>query len=103
MRETSHHTKHVESTANLLQFSIVFVHGLSGDRETTWTAKDATEPWPKTLLPSLLSKAQVLTFGYDSHVADWWGGVSQNRTRNHAWNLLTTLASYREGDGTVGG
>lgn len=27
----------------------------------------------------------------------------QNRIADHAWNLLTSLASYREGDDTVGG
>ncbi|KAK4233072.1 hypothetical protein C8A03DRAFT_39245 [Achaetomium macrosporum] len=79
---------------------IVFVHGLTGDREKTWTARDASEPWPKTLLPSELPTARVLTFGYDAYVADWQGVVSQNRIANHAWNLLTSLASYRERDDT---
>jgi hypothetical protein len=44
----------------------------------------------------------MLTFGYDAYVADWRGVVSQNRVGNHAWNLLTALASYREKDDTVG-
>jgi len=35
-------------------------------------------------------------------VADWQGVVSQNRIANHAWNLLTSLATYREDDDTVG-
>jgi hypothetical protein len=35
-------------------------------------------------------------------VADWRGVVSQNRIANHAWNLLTSLASYRDNDDTVG-
>lgn len=50
----------------------------------------------------MLPTARVLTFGYDAYVADWRGVVSQNRIANHAWNLLTSLASYRENDGTVG-
>ncbi len=78
------------------------MHGLTGDRETTWTAHDASEPWPKALLPSKLPTARVLTFGYDAYVADWRGVVSQNRIANHAWNLLTSLALYREDDDTVG-
>ncbi|KAJ4289946.1 hypothetical protein N0V88_006744 [Collariella sp. IMI 366227] len=79
---------------------IVFVHGLTGDREKTWTASNASEPWPKALLPSELPTARVLTFGYDAYVADWRGMVSQNRIANHAWNLLTSLVSYRERDDT---
>ncbi|RYP55419.1 hypothetical protein DL770_010923 [Monosporascus sp. CRB-9-2] len=80
---------------------IVFVHGLTGNRDSTWTARDTTEPWPKTLLPSMLPTARVLTFGYDAYVADWRGMVSQNRIAKHSWNLLTALASYRENDGTA--
>ncbi|KAJ4287135.1 hypothetical protein N0V88_007757 [Collariella sp. IMI 366227] len=81
---------------------IIFVHGLTGDREKTWTASDASEPWPQALLPSELPTARVLTFGYDAYVTDWRGMVSQDRIANHAWNLLTSLASYRDKDGTVG-
>lgn len=82
---------------------IVFIHALTGDRERTWTASVASEPWPKTLLPSTLPTARILTFGYDAYVADWRGVVSQSRIGDHAWNLLTSLASYRENDDTVGG
>ncbi|EED20591.1 conserved hypothetical protein [Talaromyces stipitatus ATCC 10500] len=45
---------------------ICFLHGLTGDRESTWTAAGQTEPWPKTLLPSELKRARILTFGYDA-------------------------------------
>ncbi|KAH7012605.1 uncharacterized protein B0I36DRAFT_52432 [Microdochium trichocladiopsis] len=55
---------------------------------------------PKALLPSKLPTARVLTFGYDAYVADWRGVVSQGRIANHAWNLLTSLAAYREEDDT---
>ncbi|KAH8891923.1 hypothetical protein GQ53DRAFT_746397 [Thozetella sp. PMI_491] len=79
---------------------IVFIHGLTGDRDKTWTAEDAFEPWPKTILPSKLPTARILTFGYDASVADWRGVVSQNRIANHAWNLLTSLATHREDDDT---
>lgn len=44
----------------------------------------------------------MLTFGYDAHVTDWRGVVSQSRIGNHAWNLLTSLATYRDADDTVG-
>ncbi|KAK3896550.1 P-loop containing nucleoside triphosphate hydrolase protein, partial [Staphylotrichum tortipilum] len=79
---------------------IVFIHGLTGDRERTWTARNASEPWPKTLLPAELPTARVLTFGYDAYVTDWKGMVSQSRIGDHASNLLTSLASYRDRDNT---
>ena len=92
----------LENIANGFLFpSIVFVHGLTGDREATWTAQGASEPWPKTLLPSILPTARVLMFGYDAYVVDWRGVVSQNFIGNHACNLLTSLSSYRDKDGTV--
>ncbi|KAI0437652.1 hypothetical protein F4803DRAFT_565895 [Xylaria telfairii] len=81
---------------------IVFIHGLTGDRERTWTAKNASEPWPKTLLASKIPTARILTFGYDAYVADWKGVVSKNQIANHSWNLLTSLANYREEDNTNG-
>ncbi|KAI3004245.1 hypothetical protein CBS147346_4931 [Aspergillus niger] len=79
---------------------IVFIHGLTGDREATWTAEGATEPWPKSLLPSILPTARILTFGYDAFVVDWRRPVSENFIGNHAWNLLTSLSSYRDNDDT---
>ena len=83
------------------QPSIIFIHGLTGDREKTWTAKNATAPWPQTLLPSKISNARVLTFGYDASVIDWHGMVSKNTIGNHSWNLLTAITTYREDDSTV--
>ncbi|CAG8069610.1 unnamed protein product [Penicillium nalgiovense] len=82
-------------------FSIIFIHGLTGDRDATWTARDATDPWPKALLPHIIPTARILTFGYDANVADWKGMVSQNRIANHATNLLAALSTYRENDGTA--
>ncbi|KAB5572255.1 hypothetical protein GE09DRAFT_904494, partial [Coniochaeta sp. 2T2.1] len=47
---------------------ICFVHGLTGDRNSTWTASGQTAPWPKTLLAPRLTKARILTYGYDAHI-----------------------------------
>jgi len=49
---------------------IVFMHGLTDDRDKTWNAQHASEPRPKTLLPSKLPTARILTFGYDAYIAD---------------------------------
>jgi triacylglycerol esterase/lipase EstA (alpha/beta hydrolase family) len=74
---------------------ICFVHGLTGDREGTWTADGQTDPWPKALLPSRLQQSRVLTFGYDAYVVR--GSVaSSNRLSDHASSLLNKLTSNRE-------
>jgi hypothetical protein len=81
--------------------SIIFIHGLTGDREKTWTVKNAAASWPQSLLPSKIPNARVLTFGYDAYVVDWQGVVSENKIGNHAMNLLSSVAGYREEDDTV--
>jgi hypothetical protein len=81
--------------------SIIFVHGLTGDRERTWTARGATSPWPHTLLPARVANARILMFGYDAYVADWHGMVSKNRIGDHSMNLLSAVATYRANDNTV--
>ncbi|KAJ6084383.1 hypothetical protein N7486_011183 [Penicillium sp. IBT 16267x] len=72
---------------------ICFVHGLTGDRDKTWTAGGQTTPWPKILLPPKLN-ARVLTYGYDAYVARK-SVASSNRLINHAQNLLGDLTADR--------
>lgn len=78
--------------------SIVFVHGLNGHREKTWTSRDARAPWPQTLLPSKVPEASILTFGYDAKVTDWRHMVSGNRIADHASGLLASIAAQRGED-----
>ncbi|KAF2187179.1 kinase-like protein [Zopfia rhizophila CBS 207.26] len=80
---------------------IIFVHGLTGDREKTWTANSAATPWPQALLPGTLPTARILTFGYDAYVADWQGIISKNRIGNYSMDLLTAVAAYRENNNTA--
>lgn len=93
--------KQISRTILTVYSSIVFVHGLTGNREQTWTTVGASRAWPESLLPPALPTARVLTFGYDASVADYRSVVSTNRIGNHAWNLLTSLAAHRETDNTV--
>lgn len=79
---------------------VIFVHGLTGHRERTWTGDGAAAPWPKELLGPKLKQARILTFGYDSSVVDLRSMVSKNRIGNHSTNLLAAVATYRENDDT---
>ncbi|KAK4119713.1 hypothetical protein N657DRAFT_540442, partial [Parathielavia appendiculata] len=73
---------------------ICFVHGLTGDRESTWTADGQSAPWPKTLLPPKLSRARILTYGYDAYIVRK-GVAGSNRLIDHAANLLHDLTTDR--------
>ena len=73
---------------------IFFVHGLTGNREDTWTAKGHRKSWPEEILPSRLQRARILTYGYDAHVLRK-SVASSNRLIDHSTNLLNDLAAER--------
>ncbi|KAJ4132375.1 hypothetical protein NW754_015190 [Fusarium falciforme] len=75
---------------------VVFVHGLTGDRETTWTDSSSRVFWPAQFLKNDVPKTRIVTFGYDADVVHFWAMASQNRIRNHALNLVNALAQLRE-------
>ncbi|KAI5194011.1 hypothetical protein E4T38_09764 [Aureobasidium subglaciale] len=77
----------------LIGYSIVFVHGLNGHRERTWTAPNGIV-WPKDLLPVSCPAARILTFGYDSrtHAAR---DLSKQTFHGHATTLLQRLSLLR--------
>ncbi|KAJ8126916.1 hypothetical protein O1611_g6722 [Lasiodiplodia mahajangana] len=54
--------------------SIIFVHGLGGDRIETWTWRDKSEEtfWPKDLLPIDCPTARILSFGYNADFAKFY-------------------------------
>ena len=89
------------STELIALQSLVFVHGLTGGQLSTWTARSASDPWLQTILPSHVPRARILAFGYDAFVTSLTSIVSTNRVENHAKNLLSTLANYRDDDDTV--
>ena len=57
-----------EPPAGKHSLDLVFVHGLTGDRQRTWTQPHASEPWPKSILPRHFPEARILTHGYDAYV-----------------------------------
>jgi hypothetical protein len=73
---------------------ICFIHGLTGNRESTWTADGQSTPWPKTLLPPKLNNARILTYGYDAYIVRK-GVAGLNRLIDHAANLLHDLTTDR--------
>lgn len=78
--------------------SIVFVHGLNGHQVDTWRAEGQFKCWPETLLPRDIGNARIMAYGYDAAVVNmkqFLGKVSVNKLKQHAENLLQTLALYR--------
>jgi pimeloyl-ACP methyl ester carboxylesterase len=75
--------------------SIVFVHGLTGDRETTWTHSNGTY-WPRDLLPQALPTARIITFGYDADVVHMWETASTNGLYDHGKSLEVGLSLLRK-------
>ena len=76
--------------------SIVFLHGLTGNRETTWTDPNSGTFWPEHLLKADVPRSRILTFGYDADVTHFWAMASNNRIGNHAMNLVNALAQLRD-------
>ncbi|KAJ6439194.1 cytochrome P450 [Purpureocillium lavendulum] len=75
---------------------ICFVHGLTGNRNSTWTATGQSGPWPKLLLPSMLGNVRILTYGYDAYIVRK-SVASINGLSDHAKNLLNDLTTNRAG------
>lgn len=80
------------------QVDICFIHGLSGNRERTWTAKGQSQPWPQTLLPPELPCARVLMYGYNAHFTRK-PEISTNGLAQHAKSFLTDLTNSRGSPG----
>ena len=80
--------------------SIVFVHGLRGSREGTWT-KDGVL-WPATLLAKDIEGSRIYLFGYDSGIIHRdQASVSRTELENDAEDLCAQLAAQRSKTDTV--
>ncbi|KAJ4269683.1 hypothetical protein NW762_001351 [Fusarium torreyae] len=73
---------------------ICFIHGLTGNRDRTWTVSGQSKPWPETLLPPKLSKTHILTYGYDAYILRE-PAASMSGLAEHASNFLNDLATER--------
>jgi len=81
--------------------SIVFIHGLMGDRWKTWNAKPGLF-WPLHYLPLDIPSARVMVWGYDADLAppNPLHMVSTNGITSYAKALCTDLAGKRIEDHT---
>ncbi len=73
---------------------ICFVHSLIENQNSTWTAHEQFTLWLKMLLLLKLSKACILTYGYDTYIVQK-SVASSNQLINHATNLLNDLMTDR--------
>ncbi|KAH7130806.1 Alpha/Beta hydrolase protein [Dendryphion nanum] len=76
---------------------IVFVHGLTGSREKTWTHSNSVF-WPGALLPEDIPRARIMTFGYDADVVRFWSIASSNRLDDHGKSLAYAVLDQRDDD-----
>lgn len=78
---------------------VVLVHGLNGEPQRTWTARNGVF-WPTDLLPESLrtTRANILVYGYNADVYSKKHGVdpSDNFLFMHAQSLVTSLTHYRK-------
>ncbi|KAL5387209.1 hypothetical protein DPSP01_003820 [Paraphaeosphaeria sporulosa] len=82
------------------EWDIVFVHGLRGGRESTWT-KDGVV-WPKELLSKDVPKSRIFSFGYDSGVVHSdTAEVTQGSLADDARQLCSLLNDIRQQTNTA--
>ena len=84
--------------AFLLLRSVVFVHGLTGAWDKTWTGTSQNGQnvlWPKEILGNKFPDARISSFGYDVNAEDLRKRVSSETITQHANNLLVELEILR--------
>jgi hypothetical protein len=86
--------------------SILFLHGLTGDREDTWTRSRGKQScfWPRDLLPEDITDARIAVWGYDASMVKKtpFSVVSTNTLDHHAQTLCSDIAALRGDDQKVG-
>jgi hypothetical protein len=73
--------------------SIWFVHGLTGDRETTWTHAKGT--FAPDLVRAQFPSARIISYGYDANVVGLWKNASGDGLRGHGKALVYAISNSR--------
>lgn len=73
--------------------SIIFVHGLRGHALETWSKGPVC--WPRDLLKNDTPNARIITWGYDSGVANAFKYASKESIFGHSETLLGDVAMLR--------
>lgn len=73
--------------------SIIFVHGLRGHALETWSK--GLVCWPRDFLKDDIPNARIITWGYDSSVADALKFASKESIFGHSETLLGDIAMLR--------
>ncbi|KAF4503255.1 vegetatible incompatibility HET-E-1 [Fusarium agapanthi] len=82
------------------QADIVFLHGLRGDREKTWTKNGVV--WPKDLLPGDIPASRIFLFGYDTNITSAsQSGATKTEIHSDAEDVCAKLATERLGTQTL--
>lgn len=76
-----------------IQADMIFLHGLRGHAEKTWSKGDIC--WPRDLLPKDLPHVRIISWGYDSSVLKPIKASSQASIFGHAENLLLDITRIR--------
>ncbi|KAG4282361.1 hypothetical protein FPRO06_09034 [Fusarium proliferatum] len=100
MHKLSKFTSYYRVTQLTQNHSIVFLHGLRGDREKTWTKSGVV--WPKDLLPDDVPASRIFLFGYDTNItsADQ-SGATKTEIHSDAEDVCAKLAAERLNTQTV--
>jgi hypothetical protein len=96
-----HIIRNMSNQADMLCYSIVFVHGLQGHPKKTWAWSTANSSqivyWPQDFLPQSTPDARILVYGYDSKVSRFFqGAANQNSFLGHSRTLIHDLGAARK-------
>ncbi|EEU47036.1 uncharacterized protein NECHADRAFT_78055 [Fusarium vanettenii 77-13-4] len=84
-------TEFFEGFPNNCRADIVFVHGLTGNSDTTWRHENADLPWPEELLARDIRNCKILKYDYNiSNI----NGLGKDLARLAA-DLLNELVNWR--------
>ncbi|KAI4191618.1 MAG: hypothetical protein LQ350_008751, partial [Teloschistes chrysophthalmus] len=75
---------------------IWFVHGLTGDRESTWMHRNGTSTLD--LMRAHYPTARIIAYGYDANVIGLWKNASGEGLRGHGKALAYAISNSRSSE-----